>query len=173
MHCNAINDVKFVINGKGSEWKRIHQLAAKKKLDNVLFVSFGDKKVVRSLLSVSDLAYVSFKPLEVLGTSSPNKLFDAMAAGVPCAVNVDGWLRELVEHKNMGFYANPSDPESFIGKLQQLRSDAEQLITYKLNARKTAEVYFSRIMLTDRIVEIVEGKEGPATKKALAYNVTG
>lgn len=168
-----MEDVVFVINGKGSEWKRLHLLAAKMKLENVLFLPFGDKNMVRSLLSVTSLAYVSFKPLEVLETSSPNKLFDAMAAGVPCVVNVQGWLKELVEHKNIGFYADQEDPQAFLEHVKGLREKPEQLLIYRENARKAAEAYFSRRMLTARIVDIIEGEEGPSTTTALAYNVTG
>jgi hypothetical protein len=60
------------------------------------YIPFGNKEKVKDLLSVSDMAFVSFAHLPVLKTNSPNKFFDALAAGKAILVNHKGWVHDLV-----------------------------------------------------------------------------
>jgi glycosyltransferase involved in cell wall biosynthesis len=92
----------------------------------------------------------------VLATNSPNKLFDTFAAGRPAIVNMDGWMRELVEANDSGLYVRAGDPEDLAEKIAWLRdhpADAERM---GRNARALAEREFGRDELAARALAVLE-----------------
>ncbi|MES2388511.1 MAG: glycosyltransferase family 4 protein [Bacteroidota bacterium] len=96
--CHSIGDESFafVIAGKGAEAEKLKAAAA--NLHNVVFLGHLNRHQTAGLLSVSSFSYVCFGLWPVLQTNSPNKLFDALAAGVPIIVNQPGWMQELAEN---------------------------------------------------------------------------
>lgn len=66
------------------------------------------RRDVFAWIRAADLALVSFVDIPVLGTTSPAKLFDALACGTPVVVMNDGWMRALVETENVGAYVPAS-----------------------------------------------------------------
>ena len=48
---------------------------------------FPERAELGAVVSSCDAAIVSFANLPILATNSPNKLFDALAAGLPAIVN--------------------------------------------------------------------------------------
>ena len=61
------------------------------------------------LAAESSACLTIFKDVPVLATNSPNKLFDTFAAGRAAIVNMDGWMRELVERNDAGMYVRAGD----------------------------------------------------------------
>ncbi|WP_224999976.1 glycosyltransferase family 4 protein [Cesiribacter sp. SM1] len=147
--------VHFLIAAAGSELERLKQEAA--ALNNLSFMPFGGKEQVRDYLAVSDASYTSFGPQPILQTNSPNKLFDAMAAAKLCVVNTSGWLKELVEQQQCGFYAPGDKPSEFTEKLHPYLQESRLLEQAQANARHTAETMFSRSTVTGGIAALLEG----------------
>jgi glycosyltransferase involved in cell wall biosynthesis len=146
--------VHFLLAAAGSELERLKQEAA--ALKNLSFLPFGGKEQVREYLAVSDASYTSFGPQPILQTNSPNKLFDALAAGKLCIVNTGGWLKNLVEEQQCGFYAPADEPSVFIQKLLPYLQQPSLLEQAQANARQTAETMFSRSNVTAGIAELLE-----------------
>ena len=71
-----------------------------------------------NLLEQSDAVYVSFKDVKVLGTGSPNKFFDSLAAGKLTIINFDGWIKQLITKNKCGFHHNPHSSTAFVRKLK-------------------------------------------------------
>lgn len=147
--------VQFVICGEGALRaglaKRIKQL----ELENVTLLDFTHRNGVKDLFSISDAAFISYKPVPILETGSPNKLFDALAAGKLCIINFGGWIKEEVEAANCGIYVNPLQPSDFIKKVKPFLSDRLLLENYQFNARTLAEKKFSRQSLSRQFVELI------------------
>lgn len=146
--------VHFLVAAQGSQLAALQQQAL--GLPNILFLPYGSKAVVRDYLSVSDAVYTSFGQHAVLQSCSPNKFFDGLAAGKLCLVNVKGWLKELVESEQCGFYAPPETPEQFVAKLRPYLQDPRLLQQAQANARRTAEAHFSRQQVSAGVVALVE-----------------
>jgi hypothetical protein len=85
--------------------------------------------------------------IPVLETCSPNKLFDALAAGRPLIINIYGWMKELLEHNEVGLVAVPGSGKSLAEKMLRLRDDATLRERMGRNARQLAEQQFDRIKL--------------------------
>ncbi|SHM57077.1 Glycosyltransferase involved in cell wall bisynthesis [Cyclobacterium lianum] len=145
----------FLLMGKGNQLSRLKREAKARKLDKVKFLPFGDKFEVRKRMNQADLAYVSFLPLQVLQLSSPNKFFDALAAGLPVIVNFGGWIWDLVQTNSIGFYHDCADHESLIAALAKLEASEKTLLTMAGRARELAENEFDKQLMIRRIWKIL------------------
>ena len=85
-------DLLFLIVGEGSELPRLMETARRQQLHNVRFMPAVGKEKIREILNISDAVYLSYMPIPALRSNSPNKLFEALAAGKPCIINIRGCL---------------------------------------------------------------------------------
>lgn len=149
--------VVFVLHGDGKQRPALEAACREQGLTNVIFSDATPKREVAQLIAASDLGMTIFKNLPVLGTCSPNKLFDTLAAGKPVLVNTPGWLKHMVEQHACGVFARPDDPEHFADQVVALRNDPERLGQYAQNARRLAEQRFDRRMLAAQLLDVLEG----------------
>jgi glycosyltransferase involved in cell wall biosynthesis len=151
------DSVAFVLLGGGKRRPALEELAHRLGASNVLFCDpVPDKASVARLAAASDACLTVFKDVPVLATNSPNKLFDTLAAGRPAIVNTPGWMRELVESHEAGFYARPGDARHLAEQVERLRSDPELARRMGANARTLAERDFGRDQLAERALAVLE-----------------
>ncbi len=95
--------VRFTLAGQGAEQEAIANFIAAHGLrQTVTMLPQLSNAGVARLLATADAAYVGFRPEPVLQQNSPNKFFDALAAGVPLLLGVEGWLAEAVRQSGCG-----------------------------------------------------------------------
>jgi glycosyltransferase involved in cell wall biosynthesis len=144
-------DVSFVLMGDGKRRAHLERTAP----PNVEFRS-GTKEDVARLAAESSACMTLFKDVPVLATNSPNKLFDTFAAGRPAIVNMDGWMRELVERNEAGLYVRAGDADDLAEKIAWLRDNPDQVERMGRNARRLAERDFDRDDLAARALAVLE-----------------
>ena len=144
-------DVSFVLMGDGKRRPELERSAPR----NVSFRSGGKSDVAR-LASESSACLTLFKDVPVLATNSPNKLFDTFAAGRPAIVNMDGWMRELVEQNDAGLYVRAGDAADLAEKVAWLRDNPGDAERMGRNARALAEREFGRDELAGRALAVLE-----------------
>ena len=149
--------VKFLVVGDGAEKNRLEKLGHHRKLVNVEFLPFMNKKELRELLNVTDAAYISFANKPILETNSPNKFFDALASGKLVVTNTKGWIRELAEVNQCGFYTDPEKPPDFVEKISPFIKDKTRLNYFQQNARKLGETQFSRQKQVSELINVLTG----------------
>lgn len=150
--------IRFLIMGEGSSLSEIKEYVADKQLKNIFFIPYGTKREVRDVMNVTDACYVSFLHKTVLRTNSPNKFFDAIASGKLIITNIQGWIRGLVEKRNIGFFADSDFPAEFGEKIKPFIESPELLQKYQKASRSTGEQFFSRKELSHHFVQAIEGK---------------
>lgn len=153
---HALPDVLFLIVGEGSDKARIMRLAEEKKLRNLRFVPFQNKYGLLSIINITDVSYVCFADKPVLTTNSPNKFFDALAAGKACITTTPGWLTHLVEENQCGLYIDPNQPASFVDKIAPLVNNRQLLETYQSNARNLAEKQFDKNKQIKNLLSVID-----------------
>jgi glycosyltransferase involved in cell wall biosynthesis len=146
-----LEDVAFVLMGDGKRRAALEHEAP----PNVVFRS-GSKTEVAELAARSSACMTLFKDVPVLATNSPNKLFDTFAAGRPAVVNMDGWMRELVEQNEAGLYVRAGDARDLADKLAWLRDNPGEAARMGRNARALAERDFDRDELAARALAVLE-----------------
>lgn len=148
--------IKFILMGDGGQREMLQQMIIEKELTNIQLLPFQSKDEMAIALNRVDACIVSFLNFPVLETCSPNKFFDALAAGKLCITNTNGWMRTLVEENQCGFYYDSENPESFIHLIQQFLSDEALLHAYQRNALALAKSQFSKGELITRVCDLVE-----------------
>ncbi|HZL86657.1 MAG TPA: glycosyltransferase family 4 protein [Candidatus Krumholzibacteria bacterium] len=166
-------DVRFLVLGEGAEAVNLRVRAAARGLDNVVFAGSVPSAQVGRYLQASDVCLVLFHAVPVLGTNSPNKLFDALAAGRPIIVNTAGWMRELVQQQGCGLAAEPGSGESLARQIGVLRQDAELRGIMGSKARLLAEREFDRAILAQRFERSLVIAAGLAEAPARVCGVQG
>lgn len=134
--------VHFNLMGEGGREEALKSLS--KDLSNISWLKFGSHQIVKAVLENSDAIYVSFQDIPILGTGSPNKFFDGLAAGKLIIINFEGWIKDLILENECGLYHPPGDPEDLLKNLVSFIQSPSLLETYQANARTLAEVEFER-----------------------------
>ena len=148
--------VVIVAAGNGTEKERIEQRVAQLGLVNLIVLPDIPRTAIPRLVGTADVTLTLFAPVPILQTNSPNKFFDSLAAGKPAVVNLDGWLRRLVEAQRVGVYVPPADGKALADALRELAGDPELVRELGRNARSLAEREFSRDLLADRLAYVLE-----------------
>jgi glycosyltransferase involved in cell wall biosynthesis len=146
-------DVRFVLMGDGKRRPELERTAP----PNVDFPGpASGKEEVAALAARSHACLTFFKDVPVLATNSPNKLFDTFAAGRPAIVNMDGWMRQLVEDNEAGLYVRAGDAADLAEKLAWLRDHPDAARRMGANARALAEREFDRDRLAERALAVLQ-----------------
>lgn len=132
--------IRFLMIGEGAEKEKIKEQVEESGIQNVQIFDAMDKNQLLELINVSDAMMVSFAAYESLYTGSPNKFFDALAAGKLVITNFNGWIGALIETENCGFSAN--SPQTFLHKIKPFVEQAGLLQTFQSNSRRLAEEKF-------------------------------
>jgi glycosyltransferase involved in cell wall biosynthesis len=148
-----LDGVDFVLMGDGKHRPRLERSAP----PNVTFTgTAAGKQGVAELAASSSACLTVFKDVPVLATNSPNKLFDTFAAGRAAIVNMDGWMRSLVEDNDAGLYVRAGDARDLAEKLAWLRDHPADVERMGRNARALAEREFDRERLAERALAVLE-----------------
>jgi len=155
---------QFLIMGEGSHRDHLIQLARKKGLENIVFIPFGNKASVNEVLSLADFAWISFAHLPVLKTNSPNKFFDAIAAGKPVIINHKGWVYDLMKANHLGISCLPNKLDKAFAQLEKLADNPEKIQEMGRNSRKLAKSYFSKELAVSRLAHVLDPDASPSAQ---------
>ena len=160
------NDIVVVLHGSGGKRAELEALARRHRLTNVVFSDLvPDKGQVARIVAGCDVCLTIYRAAQE-HTWSPNKMFDALAAGKPVLINVPGWLGETVEKNRCGRSLDPQRPEALAEALEELSDDPEQCRRMGENARALAEREFDRRLLAKRLEDALIGAVGRYSKAA-------
>lgn len=146
----------FLIIGEGKEEEYLKGLAQSWKLHNLEFHPAHNREDLRKLLEGVSVAYISYASYPILETGSPNKFFDALAWGLACFLNFQGWIWEEVNDQACGVYAPPESPQKGLEVLQMYLENPSLLQKHQENARKLAETQFNSQALSRQWVRFLE-----------------
>ncbi|MDR7131549.1 glycosyltransferase involved in cell wall biosynthesis [Algoriphagus sp. 4150] len=158
---NKGKDWQFLIMGNGSSKEQLRKMAKEKSLSQVYFIPFGSKEKVNEVLSLADFAWISFAHLPVLKANSPNKFFDALAAGKAILINHKGWVYDLVKTHQLGVCCLPGKIESAFLQLEKLEGDPSELIKMGHNSRKLAAQYFTKEQAVFHLIRTLDPTYNP------------
>jgi glycosyltransferase involved in cell wall biosynthesis len=125
-----VKDERIIFNliGSGMEKKKLQQLAAEKKITNVVFIDAVPKEEVFKYIIASDFGASVLKKADTFKTIYSNKTFDYMSCKTPVLLFIDGISRKLVHEAKCGKYAEPENLESIVSTILVLADLSEQQI---------------------------------------------
>ena len=128
---------------------------AAQDLNNLLVFDLMPKEDLVVLIQNALVSLVPLADKSVFATSSPNKLYESLAAGVPVIQTTGGWIKDFLKNEEVGITVSPSDPEELGDVLIDLVKNPEKVHGMKKNARAAAERYFDQNMLSKKMLQAV------------------
>ncbi|MEE1877678.1 glycosyltransferase family 4 protein [Altererythrobacter litoralis] len=149
------DDIVLVLHGEGGMKSDLKARAAHANLTNVIFSdSLPSKQEVSRVVASCDVCMTIYKATKEV-TWSPNKMFDALAAGKPVLINVGQWLGETIEENGCGISCSPEDPTDLADALEKLSADPHLRARMGRNSRALAENEFDRKKLAARLENVL------------------
>ena len=149
--------VAFVLHGDGKRAGGAHGEGAAASTTSIFSEPIPDKTSVARLAAASDACMTIYKDVPMLATCSPNKLFDTFAAGRPAVVNtrrLDAGARGGERRRGL----RPARRPRGSGRAGQSFAPPDE--DMGRNAAALAEAEFSRELLAERMLEVLERGRG-------------
>ncbi|MDC0382476.1 glycosyltransferase family 4 protein [Flavobacteriaceae bacterium] len=148
------NDITIVLIGDGQQKEMI--MKKSEGLNTILFLDLMPKI---ELINYVKNALVSLIPLDdtpMLSTSSPNKLFESMAAAVPVIQTTNGWIKEMLEESRSGFTVCPTNEDELFEKLIFLADNETENKEIGKRGFEFARRNFDKNKLSEKMIQAIE-----------------
>jgi glycosyltransferase involved in cell wall biosynthesis len=148
-------DVRLVVVGDGAELDAVRTRAGREGL-NVEFTGQVARARAIDYLAASDVSIVLLRRSPLFRMVLPSKLFEAMAAGKPVVLGVEGEAASLLQAAGAGIAVEPQNPDALASALATLARDAS--LRQRLGERGRAYVRseFDRRVLAGRYLTLLE-----------------
>ena len=151
--------VVFLFLGDGARKQHLREMAAAKKLDNVVFIDSVPKAEVPRYWSILDVSVIHLQKAELFTTVIPSKLFESMGMGLPVLHGVEGESADIVREEGAGIPFEPENVDELCSALTRLRSNPTELESFRANCLKGAQNY-DRTNLALRMMRVLEETVG-------------
>ncbi|MEI8131165.1 MAG: glycosyltransferase family 4 protein [Leptolinea sp.] len=155
----ARKDITFVLIGDGKEKDSLINQSEILKLDNVYFFPPVTKSAIADVFAAADICLAILKPLEWYKTTYPNKVFDAMAAGKPVILCIDGVIRELVERAGAGVFVEPGNAHELAAAVLKLADNPVLCGKLGVAGKAIINQEFSRKNISNELLAVMEELE--------------
>lgn len=151
------DNIHLVFIGDGTERVELENLVNNYELnEHIHFLGLIPKMDVIEWYRKAIVSFVVFKNYYSLSTSSPNKMFDSFAAGVPIIQNTTGWISELVSKYELGFNIASYNPNAMMKAIKCSIEDEFFMRKYKENVKFMAIKYFDRTELAMKYLDKIK-----------------
>ncbi len=147
-------DIFVILVGNGQLKEKLKEFSKQNHL--LIVLDAVPKTELVNLIKPAIASLVPLKNLSVLDTSSPNKLFESMAAGVPVIQTTQGWIKDMLEKTKAGFTVPADDVESLSEKILLLKRNEKLRKQMGENARLYAIKNFDKNKLSVKYLEELE-----------------
>ena len=93
-------------------------------------------------------------PIRELEDNSANKFFDALANGVPVAINYGGWQADLLDEYDAGIVLPYQRPGVAAQQLRELLRNPARMTKMRTGAERLARERFDRELLTHSLESV-------------------
>jgi glycosyltransferase involved in cell wall biosynthesis len=158
------SEVRFLLVGDGADFEYNTELATSLGVlgHNLFILKSMPKRDLTAVVRRATVATSLFVNIREMWANSANKFFDALAAGKPVMINYRGWQAELLLTSGAGIVVPTDDPHAAATALLELLSDDTRLARASEASRKLAREEFSRDILADRLIKVLEDAVRPS-----------
>lgn len=149
-------DIIILLIGEGQQREQLEEVALKDGITNFVRLPLMPKEELVTYIQQAMVSLVPLKGTPVLDTSSPNKFFESLAAGVPVIQNTKGWMKDFLETHKVGFTIDPDDAPALADLLIELSENSVELKCVGENAKILATKYFDKDMLAAKMLSVLE-----------------
>jgi len=147
------SDLKIVLAGDGQQKAELEKRAIDEGVSNFVLLGLMPKNQLVGLIQNALVSTVPLKGAKILDTSSPNKFFESLAAGVPVVQNTNGWMKDYLEVNKVGYTLDPDDPVALSDLLIQLADNPALAREMGDRAKVLAARDFDKDILADKMLD--------------------
>jgi glycosyltransferase involved in cell wall biosynthesis len=155
-------NIQFLFLGDGPEKLRLQAMTTDKNLSNVRFLDTEPSWRMPEMLTAIDISLVPLKRHDLFRGALPSKLFEAMGAGVPVIVGIEGEARSLVELSGGGLAVEPDNPAELARNVLLLHRDPALCSTLGARGRAYIHKFYNRKQIAQELehslLEITSGQ---------------
>jgi glycosyltransferase involved in cell wall biosynthesis len=148
-------DIVILLIGEGKQREELSIKMKENGLNNFIILGLMPKENLVPLIQHAIVSLVPLKETPVLATSSPNKFFESLAAGVPVVQNTNGWMKDFLEVNNVGFTIDSNDASLLADCLIHLDENPAIREEIKNNALKIASDEFDKNKLAEKMLSSI------------------
>lgn len=148
-------DILILLIGEGQLREKLEDQAAKEGIVNFIRLALMPKEELVAYVQQSLVSLVPLKGTPVLDTSSPNKFFESLAAGVPVVQNTNGWMKDFLDKHKVGFTIPPDDPVALAELLIWLSDNPGMLSDMGRRGQQLARQCFDKDILSARMLKLL------------------
>jgi glycosyltransferase involved in cell wall biosynthesis len=149
-------DIHLALIGEGAERQMLQDYVNQKGLKNIHFLGLKPKKELPVWVQNSVATLFTTLNNPVQNASSPNKVFDSFAAGIPVIQTTTGWIHDLIEKNQCGINVAPDNPEKLARAIINLTDNNELRVEMCRNARSLALEEFNRDVLAEKYLQALK-----------------
>jgi glycosyltransferase involved in cell wall biosynthesis len=139
--------------GDGPQKEMILLEKEKYNLDSLIILDLMPKSKLIPLIQSAMVSLVPLKDKPILESSSPNKFFESLAAGVPVIQNTRGWMRKFLDENKVGFTIDANDYKSLVTKLIYLSEMPKHKVASMSARCLEVAKQFDKNILADKMLE--------------------
>ena len=148
--------LRLLLVGEGARKAALVARAAAEQLP-VLFLDPLPQPRIVALLAGADIGLLCLAPVPAFAElSAPNKLAEALAAGLPVVANVPGCAARLLAEGDCGLAVPPDDPPALAAALRHLAEDPARRAEMGRAARSLAESRFDARRIAQDFAALAE-----------------
>jgi glycosyltransferase involved in cell wall biosynthesis len=146
-------EVAFVLVGEGADKQRMKELAAERRLRNLILVDQQPREKIPAFINASDACVVLLKKTELFKTVIPTKMLEFLSCARPVILGVEGQAQQLLEEAGGGLAIEPENASDLVAAIEKLSADenlraimsqrGRDYIVKRCSRRRTAEAYLA------------------------------
>jgi glycosyltransferase involved in cell wall biosynthesis len=148
------NDIAIVLIGDGQQKEGI--MNKSKDLSTLLFLGLMPKVELVKYVKNAMVSLIPLNDTPMLSTSSPNKLFESMAAAVPVIQTTNGWIKDMLDTSESGFTVSPTDENELVQKLLFLADHEKKAEEMGQRGFEYAQQNFDKDILAEKMIVGIE-----------------
>ncbi len=137
-------DIVFLLMGAGAERAHLGQLVERLRLPNVRLLEKQPRKRIPAFLAAADACLVPLRNQDVFKSAIPSKMFEAMAAGRPVILSVEGEAKEILFSSQAGLGIPPEDSGAMANAILKLRNEPSLCQSLGQNGRQAVLEKYQR-----------------------------
>jgi glycosyltransferase involved in cell wall biosynthesis len=144
------SSMKIVMIGDGQLKSDLQNRKEIEGNENLVLLHLMPKKDLVGFIQNAAVSLVPLANTPILNTSSPNKLFESLASGIPVVITTEGWMKEMVYAEDLGYYVDPDRSKALTDLLTQLAAPNE---VEKSRIREFAKKNFDKRILANQFLK--------------------
>lgn len=150
-------DMVFVIIGEGARKDILVKKVRMLDLQNVLFLPYQDKEMLKYTLSTADVGLIMYKGDPSRGLV-PSRLFSFMACGVPIISNVNEGTQAsaIIKDASCGILMERNNVDELKEAILYFKNNKDMAVKMGLSGRSFIETRFNRKQKTCQYVDVID-----------------